>query len=137
MKYLYFDYIYQYIINNELKETIFDTYKYFHYFNYLKANKQNYENKIVIYLIEQQTARLFIKDNKNSGEFYQLHNDKKALTLIKDKLINVNYLVYVNLDEIEILDISKIDSLIENAKEYKNIIGGRLIEISLINSIDL
>ena len=50
------------IYYNELKETIFDTYKYFHYFNYLKANKQNYENKSAIKLFPEDLCDLLKKN---------------------------------------------------------------------------
>ena len=48
-------------------------------------------------------------------------------TLIKEHCPSVNYLIYFVIDSIEILDLSKIDSLLKESFIYKNVKSGRLI----------
>jgi len=50
------------IYYNEIKEAIFDTYKYFYYFNYLKTNKETYVNQSVIKLFPEDLRDLLKKN---------------------------------------------------------------------------
>lgn len=99
--------------------------------------KSHYENKIVVFLMEQQTARLWIDEGVTPIRFYELHKDKKALSLIKETCSFVNYIIYYVSDSIEIIDLSKLDSLLDKSINYKNVKGGRLIIHKIYLSIDI
>ena len=90
--------------------------------------KNNYENKTNIFLLEQQTPKL-LADNGRAP--YRLSKDKKALEIIKEKAINVDVLIFFlnnDIDRIvEIIDIAKINELIDRGIDYQNVISGRLI----------
>ena len=117
-----------------------ETYESFTYEDFLSSLQRNvsshvdslekchYENKVVFFLMEQQTARLWIDEGVVPIKFYELHKDKRALLIIKELCRSVNYLVYLVSDSVEIIDLSKIDDLLENAITYKNVKGGRLIK---------
>lgn len=96
----------------------------------------NYQNKIVIFLMEQTTARLWCEDELKPDEFYLLHKDRTALSLIKKYCSHVNFVVYLVADSIEIIDISLIDDLIGKSIVYKNVKGGNLIKIDLLSIFD-
>lgn len=117
-------------------ENVYESFSYVDFVNSLKKNiinhvdsliKANYQNKIVIFLMEQQTARLIIDDGAYPINFYKLSKDKYVLTIIKEICNYVDYLVYYVADAVEIIDLSKIDDLISNSVTYKSIKGGRLI----------
>ena len=99
--------------------------------------KNNYQNKIVVFLMEQQTARLWIDEGVVPIKFYELHKDKRALSLVKDFCKHVKYVVYCVSDSIEVLDLSKINELLDNSITYKNVKGGRLIRHQIDFLIDL
>ena len=90
--------------------------------------KSNYKGKTVIFLMEQQTARLWIDEGVVPIRFYELHKDKKALTLIKEHCSDIRYVIYYVSDSIEVLDLTKIDELLKKSVVYKNVKGGRLIK---------
>ena len=125
-----------------------DVYESFSYEDFLKSleknipshvnslNKSNYKKAINIFLMEQQTARLWIDEGVVPIKFYQLHKDKRALNIIKSFCSNVRYVVYFVCDAIEIIDLSKIDLLIEHSREYNNVKGGRLIKSQINLFID-
>ena len=82
----------------------------------------------MFFLIEQKSARLVINVGVDFAKFYSLHDDRNALSLIKEYCNYVNYLIYFVADSIEILDLSKIDELLDKSIENNNIKGGRLIK---------
>lgn len=93
--------------------------------------KNNYCDKIVFFLIEQKSARLVINVGVDFAKFYSLHDDRNALSLIKEYCNYVSYIIYFAADSIEILDLSKIDELLDKSIECKNSRGGRLLESRL------
>ena len=80
---------------------------------------------------------LCICDGTDFAKFYSLHEDRAVLSLIKENCNYVNYLVYFVADSTEVLDLSKINELLDNSIEYKNIKGGRLIKSRLNRFIDI
>ena len=50
------------IYYNEIKEAIFDTYKYFYYLDYLKTNKETYRNQSAIKLFPKDLCDLLKKN---------------------------------------------------------------------------
>lgn len=99
--------------------------------------KSNYKNQTVIFLMEQQTARLWIDEGVVPIKFYELNKDKKALLKIKEISRNVDYLIYFVHDSIEIIDLSLLDSLIANSVEYKNVKSRRLVDVNVYQFLDL
>lgn len=125
---------------------IYEDFSYEDFLNSLERNiskhvksleKSNYKNQTVIFLMEQQTARLWIDEGVVPIKFYELNKDKKALLKIKEITRNVDYLLYFVHDSLEILDLSLIDSLIANSVEYKNVKGGRLVDVNVYQFLDL
>ena len=87
--------------------------------------------------MEQQTARLWIDEGIIPIKFYELHRDKKALSILKQHCISVNYIIYYVADSIEVLDMSKINELLSESLVYEKVKGGRLIKNQLNLLIDL
>lgn len=128
------------IHNNESRViTYSNEYNYFSYGAFLKSlerninrhvkslNKQGYQNKTVIFLMDQQSARLSIFSKyRTFKEFYILSKDRTALNIIKKICVNVDYLIYIVADAIELIDLSKIDELINNSIIYEYVDGGIL-----------
>lgn len=117
-----------------------ETYESFSYYDFLFSLRKNiskhvesliksgYENKTVLFLMEQPTARLWIDEGVIPIRFYELHKDKKALQIIKEICRSVDYIIYYVSDSIEIIDLSKIDTLLEKAVIYSNVKGGTLVK---------
>jgi len=127
-------------------EETYDSFTYEDFLSSLKRNisnhvdsliKNHYEDKIVIFLMEQQTARMWIDEGMIPIRFYELHRDKRALSIMKDLCNSVKYLIYSAADSIEIIDLSKLDSLIDKSVIYKKVMGGRLIDESITILWDL
>ena len=126
-----------------------DIYDCFSYENFLKSfkrniihhvkslEKSNYRDKTVVFLMEQQTARLWIDEERFEKRFYLFHKDNEALSFIKEYCNCVNFIVYFTYDSIEILDLSKIDELLNKSIVYKNVKGGKLIKHQLNLLIDI
>lgn len=93
--------------------------------------KSGSSNDIVVFVIEQQDGRMRIFDNGRFSKFYLLTEDKKILSYLANKSPSVNYIIFNCADSLEIIDISKINDLIKNAKENLDIRGGSLTNISL------
>ncbi len=117
-------------------ENVYSGFTYASFLNSLRKNvthhvesllQKGYENKVVVFLMEQPTARMWYDNGSSSVKFYDLHKDKEALTMIKAICGPVKYLIYQVADSIEIIDLSTIDELITNAIVYKNVQGGRLV----------
>jgi hypothetical protein len=127
-------------------EEIYESFTYEDFLKSLEKNVTNhvasleklqYQEKIVVFLMEQQTARLWLDEGIIPIRFYELHQDKIALEKIKQSCRNVDYLVYFVCDSIEIIDLHKIDDLISKARVFKNVKGGRLIKHEIMLCLDL
>ena len=127
-------------------EEVYESFSYDAFIHSLERNvashvesleKSNYQNKIVVFLMEQQTARLWIDEGIVPIRFYELHKDKKALLIIKQHCNFVNYIIYFVANSVEVLDLSKIDDLLKESLVYKNVKGGRLVKHQLNLLINL
>ncbi len=130
-------------------QTVEDTYKCFSYESFVKSFKRNakhhlkslrnseYTNQLVVFLIEQESASLCIYANGVFNRFYKLSEDKKLLQYIKATLVDVDYIVFNATDAYEVIDLSKIDSMIADAKENLDIRGGRQKNVTIKLYIDL
>lgn len=119
------------------------TYKCFSYEDFVKSFKRNsekhlnslsnskYSKQVVVFLIEQQSAALNVYEHGRFNRFYKLSEDKKILQYIKDSFIDVDYIIFKVSDMYEIIDLSKIDSVISVAKDELDIRPGRQINTSL------
>ena len=130
-------------------ETIEDTHECFSYESFIKSFKRNvkhhldslkkskYANQIVVFLIEQQGASLGVYINNIFNRFYMLSEDKNILEYIKETLADVDYIIFFATDRYEVIDLSKIDVLIQRAKIGLDIRGGRQKNVSLKLYIDI
>ena len=130
-------------------ETIEDTHECFSYESFIKSFKRNvkhhldslkkskYANQIVVFLIEQQGASLGVYINNIFNRFYMLSEDKNILEYIKETLADVDYIIFFATDRYEVIDLSKIDVLIQRAKICLDIRGGRQKNVSLKLYIDI
>ena len=130
-------------------QTVEDTHECFSYEAFKKSFKRNtdkhlvslrkslYNGKIVVFLIEQQGARLCIYANNHFYKFYTLSDDKSLLLYIKENMSDVNYIIFTASDSYEILDLSKIDMMISSAKDGQDIRGGTQRNITLKLCIDM
>ncbi len=130
-------------------ETIEDTHECFSYESFIKSFKRNvehhldslkkskYANQIVVFLIEQQGASLGVYINNVFNRFYMLSEDKNILEYIKETLTDVGYIIFIATDRYEVIDLSKIDVLIQRAKTGLDIRGGRQKNVSLKLYIDM
>ena len=91
----------------------------------------DYLDQTVIFLIEQEDARLCIYENGRFKRFYLLSEDKELLTYLKDKYPALNYVIFNSTDSVEIIDLSKVDDLIKNAKKGLDIRSGRKRDLTL------
>lgn len=103
----------------------------------IPQEKGDYPDRKVIFLLEQQDARLHIEQNGTFGGFYLLSKDKKALTFLKKHAEDIDCLIYYVSDAIEILDLSRVGPLLESSEEFPSIKGGKLHDIRLDFFIDL
>ena len=122
-----------------------ETYNGFSYEAFLKSlernikkhadslQKSSFLGTIIIFLMEQPTARMCLERDMFHAVFYLLSKDLKALRILKEHGKNVNFFAYLVADSLEVIDMSVIDSLIAEAKEYDHVDGGILIESSITN----
>ena len=118
-------------------ETFEATHDYFTYELFVKSFKRNtehhlkslreseYLNQVVVFLIELTSPDLCIYVNNQFNRFYKLSEDKKLLQYIKESLKDVNYIIFKTTGDYEIIDLFKIDSVIDKAKDNLDIRGGR------------
>lgn len=130
-------------------ETVEDTHEYFSYESFIKSFKRNvehhldslkkskYANEVVVFLIEQQGASLGVYINNIFNRFYILSEDRSILEYIKETLTDVDYIIFIATDRCEVIDLSKIDVLIQRAKTGLDIRGGRQKNVSLKLYIDM
>lgn len=109
-------------------ETVEDTHECFSYESFIKSFKRNvehhldslkkskYVNQVVVFLIEQQGASLGVYINNIFNRFYMLSEDRSILEYVKETLTDVDYIIFVATDRYEVIDLSKIDVLIQRAK---------------------
>lgn len=122
----------------------------FSYENLLKSIKSNVDshiksleksgitNKKVIFIMEQPDARLCKTKTYSSCEFYLLHEDREALRILKRYARKIDFVIYKVADSIEVIDLSKIDYLIETGLDLsdaksgirKNLHIGLFIDVS-------
>ena len=130
-------------------ESVINTHEGFSYEYFVKSFKRNAErhlaslskseflNQVVVFLIEQQSAALSIYSNNKFDRFYKLSEDKNLLSYIKETFSGVNYIIFNVTNSYEIIDLSKIDSMIAVAKENLDIRGERQKNVTLKFLIDL
>lgn len=130
-------------------ETVEDTHKCFSYEFFIKSFKRNvehhldslkkskYVNEVVVFLIEQQGASLGVYTNNVFNRFYMLSEDRNILEYIKETLADVGYIIFIATGRYEVIDLSKIDVLIQRAKTGLDIRGGRQKNVSLKLYIDM
>lgn len=122
----------------------------FSYENLLKSIKSNVDshiksleksgitNKKVIFIMEQPDARLCKTKTYYSCEFYLLHEDRRALRILERYAHKIDFVIYTVADSIEVIDLSKIDYLIETGLDLsdaksgirKNLHIGLFIDVS-------
>ena len=95
------------------------------------------ENNLVVFIVEQDDARLCIYENNKFVRFYLLGEDKKMLLYLKQQYPNVNYLIFKQADVIELINLNKIDELIIKAKDNLDIRGGRMNVVNCETIIDM
>ena len=130
-------------------ETVEDTHECFSYESFVKSFKRNvkhhldslkkskYVNEMVVFLIEQQGASLGVYINNIFNRFYMLSEDRNILEYIKETLTDVDYIIFIATDRYEVIDLTKIDVLIQRAKIGLDIRGGRQKNVSLKHYIDI
>ncbi len=130
-------------------ETVEDTHECFSYESFIKSFKRNaeyhldslkkskYVNEVVVFLIEQQGASLGVYINNIFNRFYMLSEDRNILEYIKETLTDVDYIIFIATDRYEVIDLSKIDALIQRAKTGLDIRGGRQKNVSTKLYIDM
>ena len=133
-------------ITTDNYEEVYESFSYDAFIHSLERNIVNHveslekghnQDKVVVFLMEQQTARLWIDEGIIPIKFYELHRDKKALSIIKQHCNSVNYIIYFVADSVEVLDLSKIDDLLKESLVYKNVKGSRLVKHQLNLQINL
>lgn len=97
----------------------------------LSLRKSNCGTKAIVFLIEQPAGRLCVYVNDEFDRFYMLSEDRNLLSLIKESMRGVNYIIFNAIDSYEILDLSKVDDLISKAKSDLDIRGGNQINLSV------
>jgi hypothetical protein len=75
--------------------------------------------------------------NNIFDRFYMLSEDRNILEYIKETLTDVGYIIFISTDRYEVIDLSKIDALIQRAKIGLDIRGGRQKNVSLKLYIDI
>ena len=102
------------------------------YKSLLKANNPG----DVVFLIEQQDARMGIYVNDCFREFYLISKDKNLLLWFKNYANLIKYIVFTVVDSVEIIELSEIEDLIKTANSSMDIRGGRLISLSSMLFLD-
>lgn len=90
--------------------------------------KSGIVDKKVVFIMEQCDARLCKEKTADFCEYYLLHEDRKALGLLKRYSREIDIVIFKAIDSIEIIDLSKIDFLIENGIDLPNVKPGTKID---------
>ena len=122
-----------------------DIYECFSYNDFLKSFKRNfdkhikslnnskYTNQTVVFLIEQQGARLGIYEKNEFKKTYLLSKDKNILSFLKPFDGLVNYVIFTVSDSFEIIDMSLIDNMLLTSEDNSDIRCGRYLSITIKN----
>lgn len=133
------------IVSNTIKNT-YDDLSYNNFINSLKKKLQHHidslreydiQDKKTIFMIELQDALMGIYRHNAFYKFYELHNDKNAIEVLKPYLDSLDVIIFRAHDRIEIIDMKKINDMYKYSCHENDIKGGRLKEIDLFNIIDL
>ena len=126
-----------------------DEYENFSYEAFLFSFKKNFINhyqsliksdflgKTVVFLIEQDDSRLGIWNGNTFLRFYSIHEDKNVLEFLKEYSNQVRIIIFIAVDGIEIIDLSKIDSLLSKAKSNLDIRSGHSKHLQLKIYLDI
>ena len=93
--------------------------------------KSGITNKKVIFIMEQPDARLCKTKTYSSCEFYLLHEDRQALRILKRYAHKIDFVIYTVADSIEVIDLSKIDYLIETGLDLSDVKPGKIRKIHI------
>lgn len=124
------------IVTVEKCEHIFDDFSYQWFKQSFEKNmkhhldslrKSLFKNSKVVFLIQVKSGRLCIYEDDVFNRFYRLCEDRSLLQLLKEEAKDVDYIFFHNNDAFEIIDLSKIDILIEYAKASLDVRKGRSV----------
>ena len=90
-----------------------------------------------IFMVQYVGARLFIRNNGNFLRFYKFTDDKLLLNYLTKYKKDLDYLLIVYNDDIDVIDLAKIDSLIDLAPQNIGIGVGRYRQVGLNLFIDI
>ena len=133
-------------LKTEYIENVYDDFSYDSFVRSFKKNAEHhlislknsdYTGQSVVFMIEQNDGSLGVYINDRFVRFYSLTEDKRLLQYIKGALKDVDYIFFCTIERCEIIDLSKIDSVIAEAKDNLDIRGGRTDDIALKLYIDL
>ena len=79
--------------------------------------KHNDKSCMRIFMVQYVGARLFIRNNGNFLRFYKFTDDKFLLNYLMKYKKDLDYLLIVYNDDIDVIDLAKIDSLIDLAPQ--------------------
>ena len=99
--------------------------------------KYNGEKTIGIFLIELVGARVTVIQNGRFNVFYRLAIDKELLTYIDKFSEQLNYIVFANNEDYELLDIKNISKILQNIPTGLTFGVGRYISTKLNLFIDI
>ena len=105
--------------------------------HYSSLIRSKLNDDFVIFLIDYQGGRLCVYENNSFDKFYNISDDRKILCYLKSKHPAINYVLFKSCDAFEIIDLSKIDDLIETSKDDLDVRGGRMINHSIKIYIDI
>ena len=121
-----------------------DEYTDFSYDNFINSFKQSFEShisslkkskavsqKLRIFLIEQQGSKMVIERNKIDHIFYKLSLDRLLLSYLTHYKDLLDYIVFYNIDEVEVIDMLLLDKYISSAPKKMDVTGGRFIKEKL------
>lgn len=100
-------------------------------------NKYEGNKQIGIFLIEYNGAPLNIKYKGKIKEFYKIYNDKTIVDFISDYKDQIKYVVYIDNDSCQIIQISKIIDEIQLLTDGFEFGTGRMINVNSSIFIDL
>ena len=99
--------------------------------------KHNDKSCMRIFMVQYVGARLFIRNNGNFLRFYKFTDDKFLLNYLMKYKKDLDYLLIVYNDDIDVIDLAKIDSLIDLAPQNIDIGVGRYRQVGLNLFIDI
>ena len=127
-------------------EMTFDDFKYEYFIESIKRNIESHVSSLkksnkyfdkMVFLLEHKGGMLFCEDGNGKLLPYKISNDIAALNILKNYIKVVDYIIYVSDDNFEILDLSKIDDMLQNANNDLPIKCGRSKNIILNVQSDL